>query len=107
MYVVIVDFEIVPGCEAQFRAAILANARDSLANESGCRQFDVCTSPDDPARIFLYEIYADKAAFDAHLVTPHFVEFNARSAAWTAGKTVRFLERVEDASRVKRSVHAS
>jgi quinol monooxygenase YgiN len=37
----------------------------------GCRQFDVCRDPLDPALFFLYELYDDEAAIQAHLDSPH------------------------------------
>jgi quinol monooxygenase YgiN len=48
-----------------------ANATATREREPGCRQFDVCTSADD-GLVFLYEVYDDRAAFDAHLAAPHF-----------------------------------
>ena len=39
-------------------------------------------------------VYDDKAAFDAHLATAHFKEFNDKTAPWIAEKKVRILERV-------------
>ena len=40
--------------------------------ESGCRQFFVSRSGDNPDQFFLYEEYDDEDAFNAHLETPHF-----------------------------------
>ena len=42
--------------------------------EPGCLQFDAHRDPDDPNRFFLFERYADQAAFDAHGASPHFQE---------------------------------
>jgi quinol monooxygenase YgiN len=50
---------------------------------------------DDPAAIFLYEVYTHRAAFDAHLATPHFRSFDATVGTWVARKTVRIFERIE------------
>ena len=75
MYVVSVEFVVQPEHAAAFRREVIANARVSRDTEPGCRQFDVCAMPDDPATIFLYEVYADRAAFDAHLATSHFRSF--------------------------------
>jgi quinol monooxygenase YgiN len=94
MYVVIVDFTVKPEHLAAFMPAMVANAHASRSREPGCRQFDVCVAPDDRSAIFLYEIYDDKAAFDAHLATAHFKEFNDKTAPWIAAKKVRILERV-------------
>jgi quinol monooxygenase YgiN len=94
MYVVTVTFRILPGHEAVFRKAILQNAETSVLSEPGCHQFDVCVSPDDPGRVFLYELYDNRAAFEAHLATAHFKAFDAESKDWVADKQVAFFERV-------------
>ncbi len=94
MYVVIVDFKIKKEHLAAFMPEMIANARASVADEPGCSQFDVCVDPQDKSRVFLYEMYADRTAFDAHLRTPHFLAFDKTTAAWLESKAVRTLERV-------------
>ena len=94
MYVVIVDFKIKAAHLAEFSDAIDINARASVADEPGCSQFDVCVDPQDAAKIFLYEIYDDQAAFEAHLRTPHYALFDQATANWTESKVVRKLSRV-------------
>jgi quinol monooxygenase YgiN len=68
MYVVIVDFKIRPE--------------------------RVCVDPKDRTSVFLYELYDDRAAFDAHLATAHFKKFDPAVAPMLAAKAVRTLERV-------------
>jgi autoinducer 2-degrading protein len=93
VYVIVVDFTIKPEHVAAFRTAIVENARLSRESEPGCRQFDVCVDPKDATRIFLYELYDDEAAFQAHLRTAHFLEFDRASAPWVAAKSARALAR--------------
>ena len=95
MFVVTVHFEIQPGHEADFRAAVLEQAASSLREELDCRQFDVCHDPDAPGEVFLYEIYTSADAFDAHVKTPHFAAFGARTQPWVARKTVRCWHRLK------------
>jgi quinol monooxygenase YgiN len=40
-----------------------------------------------PERFFLYEIYENEAAFDAHLQTPHFRDFSEKTAEMVVNKT--------------------
>jgi len=87
-YVILVDFLLKPGSKAEFRRAIDANARNSCATEAGCSRFDVVESRDEPDRIILYEIYDDRAAFEAHLKTPHLARFEAASKDLVTKKTV-------------------
>ena len=95
MYVVTVDFTVRPQNVEAFRTRMLENARASMAQEPGCRQFDVCIDPAAPATVFLYEVYVDRAAFDAHLAAQHYLAFAADVAPWVAAKTVRTYERME------------
>ena len=94
MKVLAVEFRIQPARVDDFAAAIAANARASLADEPGCRQFDVCRDPADPCSFFLYELYDDDAAIDAHLAAPHFRAMDAATAGWVEHKTVRRYDRV-------------
>ena len=87
-FVIVVDFRIKPGRMAEFRKLMDANARASVQDEPGCSRFDVCAHRKDADRILLYEIYDDRAAFDAHLKTPHFAVFNEQSAPLVAEKIV-------------------
>jgi quinol monooxygenase YgiN len=61
---------------------------------AGCRQFDVCVDPADKASVFLYEIYDDRGAFDAHLAAAHFKRFDAAVGPMVASKAVRLLNLV-------------
>lgn len=79
MFVVTVLFQILPQHIAEFRPLILKNAAASLELETGCRRFDVSFS-EDKRCCLLYELYTDRAAFDAHIRTPHFQEFDSQSA---------------------------
>ena len=87
-FVITVDFVLKPGAMAAFRKLIDRNARDSCADEPGCRRFDVLVPTDSGDKVFLYEIYDDRAAFDAHLKTRHFEVFNRESEALVMSKTV-------------------
>jgi len=93
MFVVTVEFKVRPEFVAQFVPEMIANARVTATTERGCRQFDVCTDPQDAASVFLYELYDDRAAFDAHLATPHFKEFDRKTGARLVSKTASTLQR--------------
>jgi quinol monooxygenase YgiN len=93
MYIVTVEFEVHPDRRSEFIRLIRENALTSLKIEGGCRQFDVCLDPKHPTYVFLYELYDDRAAFDAHLATEHFRHFDRLSASMVRDKKVRLLER--------------
>lgn len=87
-YAVVVEFEINPEKIQRFKHRVTQQAADSLNNEEGCLVFEVWASNDKPNQIYLYEIYTDKAAFDLHLETDHFTEFDRDVADWVLAKKV-------------------
>jgi (4S)-4-hydroxy-5-phosphonooxypentane-2,3-dione isomerase len=89
----VVEFRIQAAHVAAFDAAIRANAQASVDHEPGCRQFDVCRDPADPSLFFLYELYDDEAAIDAHLRSAHFLAMDSATRDWVASKAVRRLVR--------------
>ncbi|WP_298815641.1 putative quinol monooxygenase [uncultured Roseibium sp.] len=95
MYAVTVLFRIKEGQIEAFMPLMIANAQTSVKDEPGCRQFDVCTDPDLPGEVFLYEIYEDAAAFQFHLATDHFKDFDARVSDMIAEKTVKTFQKVD------------
>ncbi len=85
-YVIIVEFTVKPGEIGRFMPLMLENAERSLADEPGCRRFDVLAGED--GRVILYEIYDDEAAFAAHCASAHFHRFDEASRPLVAGKRV-------------------
>ena len=94
MYVVTVEFGIDPRQFDQFLPLMLDNARRSREDEPGCRQFDVSVDDARPAVVFLYELYDDRAAFDAHLASPHFVSFAAATQEMITDRVIRTWRRI-------------
>lgn len=94
MYAVTVTFEIQPVRLPTFMDLMLDNARTSLRQEAGCRQFDVCSDPARPGTVFLYELYADRAAFDLHLNSPHFLDFDKAVSDMIVSKQVNTFSEV-------------
>lgn len=93
-FAVVVTFQIKPGQMARFMPLIETNAAASVRDEPGCHRFDVATDPARPDEVFLYEIYDDAAAFDAHRQTPHYAVFDEAISELVAGKDVRTFARV-------------
>jgi autoinducer 2-degrading protein len=91
MFVITVSFSIKLDSVVQFRSLMLDNARLSIKLEPGCKQFDVCFDLNDNQKCFLYEVYDNKLAFDAHLAMPHFKEFDQKSESMLDSKIVNTL----------------
>lgn len=94
MYVVVVDFEVHPGRLSEFLTHMLENARESRETETGCRQFDVCQDLAMTDHVWLYELYDDRAAFEAHLATKHFEACDGATRAMVKSKALRTMQRL-------------
>lgn len=95
MYIVTVEFVIKPEDVQRFMPLAVDNARASRGQEPGCWQFDVCVMPEAPNLVFLYEVYGDRGAFEAHLATAHYRSFDAAVRDMVAGKVVRTYVRAD------------
>jgi autoinducer 2-degrading protein len=79
-YVVSVDFGTAPENFERFKQIMNENAKASVSDEPGCRQFDVYEVATAPNHLFLYELYDDEAAFQQHLNAAHYKKFTETSA---------------------------
>lgn len=82
MYVIIAPIQIKEGHKEQYVAGIKENASGAVNDEPGCLRFDVIQDADDGNRIWVYEIYKDEAAFQAHTQAPHYLKFREASSGW-------------------------
>lgn len=94
MFVVVVTFQIKPNQFDKFLPLMLSNAKASIDQEPDCSQFDVCVDETRPETIFLYEVYSNRAAFDLHLASPHFMEFDRAVAPMIETKQVQTFTRI-------------
>lgn len=74
-FVVIAEFQVKAGQLDAFLTAAQDDAQHSVTDEPGCRQFDVICPEAAGDTVVFYEVYNDRAAFDAHLETPHLERF--------------------------------
>lgn len=91
--VIMAEFTLTPEGVHRFLDIARQDARDSVANEPGCQQFDVLINEDDPLQVTLHEVYDDQQAFEAHLAAPHFVPFRDETPALIASQKVRRFTR--------------
>ena len=64
--------------QAETVAELLAGLAADVRQEPGNVAFDCFRRLDDSAKFVVYEIYRDKAAFEAHITAPYGAVFNAR-----------------------------
>ncbi len=96
-YVILAEFDVPAEHTEAFLALVRENAMASVRDEPGCRRFDVLRPENGSERIALYEIYQDRAAFEAHVRTPHFARFDAATKPLVAGRSVRSFDLHENA----------
>ncbi len=87
MFVVTVTFEIHLPNAAAFFTAMQRQAANSLRLEPGCSLFHVCRGQTQ-AQCFLYEHYDSEDAFQAHLQSSHYLQFDQEVKPWIAKKSV-------------------
>ncbi len=74
MYVIIAPLQIKEGAKEKFLEALLPNAQAAANTEPGCLRFDVIQDAGDPNRVWVYEVYVDEAAFQAHTSSEHYLK---------------------------------
>jgi len=90
MFIVTVELKIKDQYIADFAKRIAQQASTSVAREPDCHVFDVHKHESDPSRFFLYEVYADKAAFETHVQMPHSKESSEATKPWIESAQVTF-----------------
>jgi autoinducer 2-degrading protein len=78
-----------------FRARLSQHARTSLANESGCHQFDVYQDRSDDTLFLLIESYESEAALELHRKSAHYKAFRSDVAEWVTERTWWYWQPVE------------
>ena len=95
MFVVVVEFTVRAGFIDRFLERVMQQAQDSLKLEVDCHVFDVCACSEKRSHVLLYEVYTDKTAFDVHLASAHFRDFNNAVQEWVSDKQLSTFERLE------------
>jgi len=87
-HIVLVQVAIRAELEAEFAAALLHNARESVRHDPGCLRFDVSQDKEQPTRWVLYEVYDSPEAHAAHRQSAHFLAYDAVASRAVVEKTV-------------------
>ncbi len=67
---VVATFQARPGKETELKNALIGLVAPTR-KEAGCINYDLHTSPEDPAKFLFHENWTSKAHLDTHLKTPH------------------------------------
>lgn len=84
--VLFVELGIVPGRREEFLARARLHREHVLKNEPGCRRFDISLPEDDENAVRLYEVYADRAAFDHHMATDYMQAYREETGLMVANR---------------------
>jgi quinol monooxygenase YgiN len=76
----IAELEIDPGQLDAYRALLSEEIEASVEKEPGVLMLHAVAERERPERIRILEVYADWAAYEAHLTTPHFLKYKAGTA---------------------------
>src|SRR4051812_19902272 len=74
-YVRVAEIEIDPGKLGAYTAAIKEQVEAALRLEPGVLALYAVADKENPAHVTVFEIYADAAAYKAHLETAHFKSY--------------------------------
>lgn len=91
----VVELKMNPGKKDAFVARVKRHKKLCLEREKGCLQFDILVPSDGSNSVHLYEVYADQAAVDVHVNTPHMAEYRRDTDPMIAGR-IRVLCAVLD-----------
>jgi quinol monooxygenase YgiN len=86
----IAELDIVPAQIGPYLAMLKAEIRASVAKEPGVLMLYAVAVKDAPTQIRLTEVYADRAAYEAHLKSPHFQAYKTGTAAMV--QSLRLIE---------------
>jgi (4S)-4-hydroxy-5-phosphonooxypentane-2,3-dione isomerase len=92
-YINAVDIDVVPGQIDAYLAALKENGAASV-HEPGCHEFNITVSQKDPNHVFIFEVYDNAAAFEAHRATDHFKKYAATTKDMVAKRDARALTSV-------------
>ena len=89
----VAEVDVAPGRIDAYLSALKENAAASV-HEPGCREFDVMVSQNDPNHVFIFEVYDDAVAFEAHRESDHFKTFVATTKGMAAKVELRAFSSV-------------
>ena len=94
LYINAVEIDVVPGQIENYLAAIKEVGAAAIKTEPGCSEFNITVSQKDPNHLFIFEVYDNAAAFDAHLKSDHYKKYAAAAKDIVAKREVHPLSSV-------------
>ena len=88
LHVQIATLEIDPSRIEEYRAAVAEQIKSAIENEPGVLTLYAVADRSNPARITVFEIYQNRAAYEAHLKAAHFLAYKARVESMVTSLTL-------------------
>lgn len=104
MIVRIAELDVAPGRIDAYTALLRQEIDASLRLEPGVLFLFAVSVKGSPNSVRVIEGYADQAAYEAHLTTPHFLAYKSRTAGMVV--SLRLIETDPIAFRAKDSITA-
>ena len=82
MFIMMANLQATPGHKEELIQALLHQAKEVSDHEPGCTRYDIIQDGGDPNKIWLYEVFQNDAAFQAHIDSPHTARFMETTKAW-------------------------
>ncbi len=86
LHIIHAPLPVKPERVDDFIESLKGDALGSTHQEPGCLRFDFYQNIDNPAELYLYEVYVNEAAFDYHTKTPHIKKWRDTVADWYSGE---------------------
>ena len=84
------ELDIDPAQLAAYKAMLTEEIETSVRVEPGVLSLNAVSIKGSPAQIRILEVYADQAAYEAHLKTAHFLKYKTGTKAMI--RSLRLLE---------------
>lgn len=82
------ELEIDPAQLEIYRLLLTEEIEASVALEPGVLSLNAVSLKDSPQKIRILEVYANQAAYEAHLQTPHFLKYKNRTVGMVKSLTL-------------------
>lgn len=93
------EIEIDPAQLDAYRALLSEEIEAAVALEEGVLSLSAVAIKDSPHNIRILEVYADRAAYEAHLLTPHFLKYKNGTAGMVRSLTLIDVEPIAMAAK--------
>ena len=81
MIVRLAELEIDPAQLHSYKALLAEEIEASVKSEQGVLMLHAVSIKGRPSQIRIFEVYADQEAYEAHLVSPHFLKYKTLTSS--------------------------